>query len=181
MRKGGDDGLRLKGHHGLLHDDINIFVEAARGHAFHGGPPRPAQPVDGDHGRLEVRRSWATEDLAWLADRDCWAGLRTGVRVESERTVRDHTTGERRDVLSRLPADAARLASVIRSHGAIEHSRQWVLDVALPQDRTRLRTGHAPDPLAVLHHLALTLRKQERSKTLGIKTTRLAAGWDHDD
>ena len=180
MRSTGYYVLSLKGNHGLLHDDIKTFFEDARGQDFHGVPHSTAQTVDGDHGRIEVRRIWATEDIAWLGDRDRWPGLRTVVLVESERTIRDHTTGERRYFLSSLPADATRLARVIRSHWAIENSLHWVLDVAMNQDRTRIRTDHAPDNLAVLHHIALNLLKQERSAKLGIKNKRLAAGWDHD-
>jgi hypothetical protein len=48
------------------------------------------------------------------------------------------------------------------------------------QDQTRIRTGHALDDLAVIHHIALNPPKRERSKKLGIKNKRLAAGWDHD-
>jgi len=48
------------------------------------------------------------------------------------------------------------------------------------QDQTRIRTGHAPENLAILHHIALNLPKQERTEKPGIKNTRLAAGWDHD-
>ncbi len=48
------------------------------------------------------------------------------------------------------------------------------------QDQTRIRTGHAPEHLAILHHIALNLLKQDRTEKLGIKNKRLAAGWDHD-
>ena len=48
------------------------------------------------------------------------------------------------------------------------------------QDHTRIRTGHAPENLATLHHIALNLLKQEHTEKLGIKNKRLAAGWDHD-
>jgi predicted transposase YbfD/YdcC len=100
--------------------------------------------------------------------------------VDSERTVGDRTTHETRFFLSSLPPDAAHLARVVRSHWAIENSLHWVLDVAMNQDKTRIRTGDAPENLAILHHIALNLLKQERTEKLGIKNKRLAAGWDHD-
>lgn len=68
----------------------------------------------------------------------------------------------------------------MRSHWAIENSLHWVLDVAMHQDQTRIRTGHAPENLAILQHSALNLLKQDRTEKLGIKNKRLAAGWDHD-
>ena len=62
--------------------------DGARSHGvFHS----TAETVDGDRGRIEVRRIWATEDITWLADRTRWPGLRTLVLVEAERTARDHT------------------------------------------------------------------------------------------
>ena len=178
--KGGDYVLSLKGNQGLLHDDIQLFFADARAHHFRDLPHTTAETVDGDHGRIEVRRAWATEAIAWLTDRDRWPGLRTVVLVEAERTVRDHTTHETRLFISSLPADAVHLAHVVRSHWAIENSLHWVLDVAMHQDQTRIRKGHAPDNLAVLDHVALNLLKQEHSKKLGIKNKRLTAGWSHD-
>jgi predicted transposase YbfD/YdcC len=178
--QGGDYVLSLKGNQGRLHDDIQLFFTDARAHDFRDLAHTTAETVDGDHGRIEVRRAWATDAIDWLPDRDRWPGLRTVVLVEAERTVRDRTTREARFFLSSLPADAAHLAYVVRSHWAIENSLHWVLDVAMHQDQTRIRTDHAPDNLAVLHHIALNLLKQERTEKLGIKNKRLAAAWDHD-
>ena len=46
--------------------------------------------------------------------------------------------------------------------------------------QTRLPiVGHAPENLAILHHIALNLLKQDRTEKRGIKNKRLAAGWDH--
>jgi predicted transposase YbfD/YdcC len=178
--KGGDYVLSLKGNQTRLHDDIRTFFADAETRAFRDLPHTTAETVDGDHGRIEVRRAWATDDLAWLADRPRWPGLRSVLRVDSERTVGDRTTHETRFFISSLPPDAAHLARVVRSHWAIENSLHWVLDVAMRQDHTRIRTGHAPENLAILHHIALNLLKQDRTEKLGIKNKRLAAGWDHD-
>ena len=178
--KGGDYVLSLTGNQTRLHDDIRTFFLDAEAHAFADTPHTTAETVDGDHGRIEVRRAWATDDLAWLTARSRWPGLRSVLRVDRERTVGDRTTHETRFFLSSLPPDAATLARVVRSHWAIENSLHWVLDVALRQDQTRIRTGHAPENLAILHHIALNLLTQERTKKLGIKNKRLAAGWDHD-
>jgi predicted transposase YbfD/YdcC len=178
--KGGDYVLSLKGNQTRLHDDIRTFFADAETRAFRDLPHTTAETTDGDHGRIEIRRAWATDDLAWLPDRDRWPGLRSVLRLDSARTVGDRTSHETRFFLSSLPPDAAHLARVVRSHWAIENSLHWVLDVAMRQDQTRIRTGHAPENLAILHHLALNLLKQDRTEKLGIKNKRLAAGWDHD-
>ena len=178
--KGGDYVLSLKGNQTRLHDDIRTLFADAETRGFRDLPHTTVETVDGDHGRLEVRRAWATDDLAWLADRPRWPGLRSVVRVDAARTIGDRTSHETRFFLSSLPPDAAHLARVVRSHWAIENSLHWVLDVAMHQDQTRIRTGHAPENLAILHHIALNLLKQDRTEKLGIKNKRLAAGWDHD-
>ena len=178
--KGGDYVLSLKGNQTRLHDDVRTFFLDAEAHAFTGTPHTTAETVDGDHGRIEIRRAWATDDLAWLADRPRWPGLRSVLRVDATRTLGERTTGETRFFISSLPSDAALLARVVRSHWAIENSLHWVLDVAMHQDQTRIRTDHAPENLAILHHIALNLLKQDRTEKLGIKNKRLAAGWDHD-
>jgi len=178
--KGGDYVLSLKGNQTRLHDEIVRFFADAQTRDFRDLPHTTAASVDADHGRLEVRRAWATDDLAWLADRRRWAGLRSVLRVDSERTVGTQTTRESRFFISSLAPDAAHLARIVRGHWAIENGLHWVLDVAMRQDHTRIRTGHAPENLAILQHLALNLLKQERTAPLGIKNKRLAAGWDHD-
>jgi predicted transposase YbfD/YdcC len=178
--RGGDYVLSLKANQPRLHEDIQALFTEAEAHGFRDLPHTTAETVDADHGRLEVRRAWATDDLAWLSQRRRWPGLRSVLRVDAERTVGAHTARETRYFISSLPPDAAHLARVVRSHWAIENGLHWVLDVAMHQDHTRIRTGHAPENLATLHHIALNLLKQEHTEKLGIKNKRLAAGWDHD-
>ena len=178
--RGGDYVLSLKANQGRLHEDIQALFADAAARGFRDLPHTQVETVDADHGRLEVRRAWATDDLAWLSQRRRWPGLRSVVRLDAERTVGTQTSRETRYFISSLPAEAAPLARIIRGHWTIENGLHWVLDVAMHQDHTRIRTGHAPENLATLHHIALNLLKQERTEKLGIKNKRLAAGWDHD-
>jgi predicted transposase YbfD/YdcC len=178
--RGGDYVLSLKGNQTRLHEDVQALFADAEAHGFRDLRHTTAETVDGDHGRIEYRHAWATDDLLCLSSRRRWPGLRSVVRVDAARTVGDHTTRETRYFISSLPADAAHLARIVRGHWTIENGLHWVLDVALHQDHTRIRTGHAPENLATLHHIALNLLKQERTEKLGIKNKRLAAGWDHD-
>ena len=178
--KGGEYVLSLKGNQTRLHEDIVTFFADAQARDCRDLAHTTAETVDGDHGRIEVRRAWATDDLSWLTDRRRWAGLRSVLRVDSERTVGTHTTSESRFFISSLAPDAAHLARIVRGHWAIENGLHWVLDVAMRQDHTRIRTGHAPENLAILQHLALNRLKQERTEKLGVENKRLLSGWDHD-
>lgn len=172
--------LSLKGNQGRFHEDIKAFLDDAVESQFKGINHTFFQTVDGDHGRIEIRKVCATEEIDWLQEREKWSGLRSIVIVESERTLDEKTTYERRLYISFLPAEAEKLGHAIRSHWAIENGLHWCLDVSMNQDQNRTRKDHAPDNLAVMHHIALNLLKQDRTAKLGIKNKRLAAGWDHD-
>jgi predicted transposase YbfD/YdcC len=178
--RGGDYVLSLKANQTRLHDEVRALFAEAEAHGFRDLPHTTVETVDGDHGRIEHRHAWATGDLVCLSARRRWPGLRSVLRVDAERTVADRSTRETRYFISSLPPDAAHLARIVRGHWRIENGLHWVLDVAMHQDHTRIRTGHAPENLATLHHIALNLLTQERTEKLGIKNKRLAAGWDHD-
>ena len=53
-----------------------------------------------------------------------------------------------------------------------------MLDIAFREDESRIRTGHAPENMAVLRHIALNLLRQDKSTKMGMQNKRLTAGWD---
>jgi predicted transposase YbfD/YdcC len=59
--------------------------------------------------------------------------------------------------LSREQASPERLLELVRGHWSIENSSHYVRDVTFLEDRSRLRTGNAPQILAALRNLAITL------------------------
>jgi predicted transposase YbfD/YdcC len=134
-----------------------------------------------NHGRIEVRDVWAVEDpalIAYLDPRSAWPRLRSVAMVVAERRVGTERSRETRYYLSSLPGDAARLGDAVRGHWGIENRLHWVLDIAFREDESRVRHGHADQNLAVLRRLALNLLRQETTARMGVKATRLKAGWD---
>lgn len=180
-QRGGDYVLALKDNHPTLHELVaHHFAVTADGDAA-GLAPTTHQSLGKDHGRLERRRCWATDDpevLAWLDPNATWPGLRSVAAVASERRIDGVTQTEIRYFLTSLPADAQAIAAAVRGHGGIENQLHWVLDVAFREDESRVRTGHAAATFAVLRHIALNLLRHDRTVKAGIKAKRLKAGWD---
>ena len=158
-------------------------------------PPDPALPprhakhphldsfttVDGDHGRVETRRYWISEQIDWFEDKGIWEGLRSIAMVESVRDINGNRSYERRCYLTSIAPQAERFASACRGHWGIENPLHWVMDVVFREDDSRARTGNAAENLAALRRMALNMLKTEKTKpTLSIRRKRLMAGWNTD-
>lgn len=171
----------LKGNQGTLHEDVAHYFERAGRKGFKEIAHTFSEALEKDHGRIERRRCWATGDVEWLAQKAAWRGLQSIVMVEAGReVVGKERAVERRYFIGSLPAEAKPLLDAVRGHWGIENSLHWCSDVAMREDASRIRRGHAPGNVAVLRHIALNLLKQEKSCKLGIKRKQLKAGWEHD-
>jgi predicted transposase YbfD/YdcC len=179
--RGGDYVLALKDNQPTLHDLVAHHFAVATDGGAAGLAPALHRAVGKGHGRVEVRRCWATDDpevLDWLDPGRTWPALASVACVEGERRLGETVTRERRYYLTSLPADPARVMAAVRGHWAIENRLHWVLDVAFREDECRVRAGHAAENFAVLRHIALTLLRQEHALKVGVKAKRLKCGWD---
>ena len=113
------------------------------------------ESVEKEHGRIEVRRCWQSEDISWCEDQEHWPGLKSFCAIESVREHNGHTASTRRYYISSLGYDAARIAKTIREHWHIENSLHWCLDVVFNEDQSRARTRNAAKNLGVLRAICL--------------------------
>lgn len=173
--KSGDYLLAVKANQPALLDDLKLFFddphERAALEAF--------ETTDGDHGRIEVRRHWVCNDVAWLAAGHPWKKLASIALVEASREIDGKTSMARRFYIASAPLDARRFAAVVRAHWTIENRLHWVMDVVFRDDLCRLRSGHAPQNMATIRHIALNLVKNAKGKD-SLKVRRKKAAWSFD-
>ena len=172
----GDYIFSLKGNHGTLHDEVKLFLDDA---IANGGDYDYNDTANGDHGRVEIRKVWYSENVQWMQDRQQWQGLSSLVAVESQRTLGDKVSSERRYFISSLSGIGAEsIGRMIRSHWGIENKLHWSLDVSFGEDNCRIRKDFGAENFSRVRRIALNLLKQEETAKCGIKAKQHKAGWD---
>ena len=179
VRQGGDYVLSLKGNQGQIHKDVEDYFYWAERRGFKGIEHSQYESLDAEHGRVEVRRYYCTEDMEWMEEKEKWEGLRSIGMVESEREENGEVKKERRYYLNSIKADGERFAEGVRGHWGIENSLHWVLDVSFREDESRIRKDNGPENMAVLRQIAVNLLTKEASSKRGVRGKRLKAGWDN--
>ena len=176
QERGADYVLAVKDNQPKLAQSIEDFWRAFRAHPASYTPHASTESVEKNHGRIESRRCTVFDQLECLDKPQPWKGLRSFAVLESERTIGNKTTQERRLYISSLDPDAERISQAIRSHWAVENRLHWVMDVSFNDDQMRARTKAAAHNLAVLKHITLNLIRIDPVKRKGsIKTRRIIA------
>ena len=177
--KDADYALALKKNHGDLYDDVELFFQSVKKAKPEEIPRSYFDSVEGDHGRVEIRRHWVISDTDWIEDKALWKGLQGIGMVERERHIKDHISCETSYYLLSKKWDGEEFAKRVRAHWGIENKLHWVLDVAFREDECRKRAGNAAENFAMVRHIATNLLKQENSMKKSINVKRLQAGWDN--
>ena len=175
--------LAVKENQGRLLADVKDLFGCGQSTGFEDMKHDFCQTIDKGHGRIEIRRCWTIDDpeqLSYVEFGKEWPGLSSIGMVTAERREGDRVSVESRYYISSLESDASRLLQATRSHWGIENSVHWVLDVSFREDESRVRTGNAPENLAIIRHMALNLLRQDRTSKISIRAKRKLAGWDND-
>jgi predicted transposase YbfD/YdcC len=185
VENSGNYVLAVKDNQPALHDCLKRNLDEMILEKFTNVHHETQTTVDGDHGRIETRQVWVTDQLDdWLDDSEQarWLGLKSVAVVQATREVPlKGVSTERRYFISSLGGvDAARMGQAIRGHWAVENKLHWVLDVSFDEDQTRNRKNHSAENFSRVRRIALNLLQREKTKKRGIKGKRLNAAWDHD-
>lgn len=192
IEKKADYVLALKGNQGILKEDIELYFQDAKENNFKIGLFDYHKTVEKDHGRIEIREYWTTDDIDWITYKDEWKGFASICMVRSERIIGNQSSVEERLYISSLESNAKKIGKAIRKHWGIENSLHWVLDIAFNEDtplnftigtlrsrdNCRKRKNNSAENFAILRRVVLNLLKQETSCKRSIAGKRLLAGWD---
>jgi predicted transposase YbfD/YdcC len=174
--------LAVKQNQKTLHEKVKRLLDEAILDGFEGLDHDRFESVDGNHGRVEKRTVWMSDEVHWLGEEllNHWPGLASVAVVQCRREVAGGACStDRRYFISSLKAlDAEAIAQAVRGHWAVENKLHWQLDVSFNEDQRRIRKGHGAENYSRLCRLALNLLKRDRSVKIGIHGKRLKAGWD---
>lgn len=183
VKGGGDYLMAVKENHPALHDSVKRHLDEMILEKFEGIEHVHHQSTEGGHGRIDIRRVWATSQIDWLAGRVDWKKLRSVAVVESTRKIlgEEQSKTTRRYYISSMAATSGeKIAGLIRNHWSIENSEHWSLDMAFNEDQSRVRKDHGDQNLAVLRRIALGLLRRDKSVKIGVKNKRLKACRNRD-
>lgn len=118
-----------------------------------------AETWDRRRGRLEHRVIRVSHEMNGYLAPD-WPLVAQVAQLTRSVTCKGQTSREIVYLITDLSSQQAtplRLLALVRGHWAIENRSHYVRDVCFQEDRSRLRTGHAPQLLAAFRNLAISL------------------------
>jgi len=143
----------IKGNEPIL--QANLITYFADPHALF----QQAETIDRRRGRIEHRLIKVSQEICAYLQAE-WPGVTHVAQLTRTRTEKGQTSIEVTYLMCLLPPELhgpQEVLGLVRGHWAIENSLHYVRDVTFAEDRSHLRTGHAPQLLAACRNLALTL------------------------
>ena len=145
--------LTIKGNQPTLFADLQTYFADPSACFTH------AETWDRRRGRCEHRQiRVSTEMNSYLAP--TWPQIQQVAELIRTVTRKGETTQETVYLITDLPASLStpsRLLSLNRGHWGIENRLHYVRDVCFGEDRSRISTGNAPQVLAALRNVVITL------------------------
>lgn len=135
---------------------------------------------DSGHGRVERRTCDVIDDLRFMDEKENWKGLKSIVRVQSERYIKQtgEISAQNRYYIGSLPANAEKSNKAVRRHWSVENNLHWELDVIFKEDNSLKKNGNSPKNFNVILKMAMTLLKNEKLGKLSKPSKRLKAALD---
>ena len=174
--------LALKGNHSGMQSELEAWWHKNEREGLTEQNHSEHTEIDSGHGRIETRTcQQLLIDKKWLAKAYRWSGLKSIIKVKAQ--VHDKSTGkdtaETRWYISSLDLDAAQALNAARSHWQVE-SMHWMLDMTFREDESRIRKKQGPLVFNIMRKIAMTLFKQDTTKSASMARKKKMAGLDDD-
>lgn len=152
-QRGGGYVIVVKGNQEKLQEDLRLFFE---------NPPFSTEvetfkTLEKSKGRIEKRIIWMSEDLTEYLN---WPGLTHVFKVSRDRSDKKGKTTETVYGIASLPdgySSIEKLSQYLRGHWSIENNLHRVRDVSFHEDSSTIRTGKAPQVMAMLRNLVISV------------------------
>jgi predicted transposase YbfD/YdcC len=179
VKKEADYVIALKKNQGNLCNEVEqIFKEAIAGR-FEGFKASSHSTREFNRGREEIRNYLIISDAkARINSSEKWMNLESIGLVESVRMIDEKISIETRYFITSLDNNVELFAKSVRGHWGIENSLHWILDVAMREDKSRIRKDNAPANFAILRHIAVNVLRQNKSKRFGVRSKQFLAAID---
>ena len=130
-------------------------------------PEQSVKDIYKGHGRIEKRTVSICQTTDGIRE---WPGLKTVIRVESERHVFNaqviEVSTETRYYISSVNESAQALAQRIRGYWGVENKVHYVRDVTQGEDKSRIRTTPLVQIFALTRNFALNLYRESGFKNM---------------
>lgn len=179
IEQGGDYLLALKENQPSLHDDV---VEVFKNRPETIPMSISEISIEKGHGRIDQRQAFVITDIEWLRERhDNWKSIKSIIKIESTRIVKDKTSIENRFYISSREMSTTDANNAVRKHWFTENKNHYVLDVSFSEDSSQIAKGNAPENIAIIRRITLNLLKTMKPsmKRASYKVMRKMAGWEN--
>ena len=151
-----------------LFEDIALYFEDRKDPDF-------VQYDPPDHGRIETRKIWVTDELNNYLNFPC-----VGQAFMIQRQTTNKKSGKQScettfGITSRTPdqADPETVLTTNRGHWSIENSCHYIIDWNYDEDRSRIRAGYGPENITRLRRFSVGLIKSKGVRSVAQKMRQL--------
>lgn len=173
--KKGDYVIALKANQKHLHEEVTEYFDDAMKNKFKDFDHVYFCETEKDHGRIESRSYYITNDIKDLFEVKDWKTIKSLAMVIAKRKEGGKVSVEKRFYISSCDKELERVKDAIRDHWKIENSLHWTLDVSFNEDQCRKRAKNSAKNISTIRKISLTMLKSEDTYKASINAKMLKA------
>lgn len=159
----GDYLIAVKKNQKHLYEEVKDFFDDAIATKFKNMKYEYCQDVEKDHGRIETRSYYLSNDIQALFEVKQWKGLKSILMVVAKRKIGNKESKEKRYYICSCKDDINKIKTATRNHWGIENSLHWVLDMSFDEDQCRKRVRNSAKNISTIRKIALNILKADNS------------------